>query len=410
MAQDNISAIIDIGSAETKVLIVEFDPKLNIIGNFCAKTEGMKKGEIVNLKALKESVHEVIQGAEKDSGIAGRIRSACLSVSGIEVDGFSVLGRTSVKSKSGTVCQENKDEALAAARSLILHKVPNGRRTLQQITQRFLLDNREVDDPIGSNGSALDCKMWVVHADENYLSELIQIPNSYGMEVKGLFPASLASAESVRTFSEMDKNRLVIDIGAGTTDFALFCNDSLARTGIIPVGGNHISKDLSHGLQIPVETAERIKCNPKYGHAFVKNTRESVFGEIDFDTSDDTLKDFSEHTLISRYKMERITEERLRELFQLINRKISPFDFSGTVFLTGGTSLLPGIEKLAASAVFHLETRCAEPNLDFAKSFNEPKFATVVGLAQLYRDELLKKRREASRKNGPIAFLRSLFK
>jgi len=408
MAQDNIVAVIDIGSAETKVLIVELVRKLNIVGWFSAKTEGMKKGEIVNLKALKESVHEVIQSAEKDSGVAGRIRSACLSVSGMAVGGFPVRGLTSVKSKSGKVSQADKDDALADAHRLVLHNVRDGRRTLQLIRRRFLLDGREVEEP--STGSALSCEMWVVDADENYLSELVQIPNSYGMTVKGLFPASLAAAESVRTFSEMDKNRLVIDIGAGTTDFALFCNGALACTGIVPVGGSHISKDLSHGLEIPPETAERIKCNPKYGHAFVKNTRESVFGEIDIDTSDDALKNFPERPTVSRYKLERITEERLRELFQIINKKISPFGFSGTIFLTGGTSLLPGIEKLAASAVFHLETRCAEPNLDFAKSFNDPKFATVVGLAQLYRDELLRERSEASRGRGPITFLRSLFK
>lgn len=403
MAQDNILAVIDIGSSETKVFIVDLEPKLKIIGGFSAKTEGMSKGGIVNINALKESVHEVIQNAERQTGIAGKIRSACLAVSSISVGGFSVKGLTSVK--SGKVSQADKDDVRADANRLSLHQIPEGRRSLQRIRRRFLLDDREVEEPIGHKGAALAYEMWVIDADENYLSELIQIPNSYGMAVKGLFPASLASAESVRSFSEMDKNRLVIDIGAGTTDFALFCNGALAFTGIIPVGGNHISSDISHGLQIPLEVAERIKRTR--GHAFIQNDREHVIKEIDIDLSDNELKDFSERISVSLYKMELITEVRLRELFEIIGKMISNFDFSGTIFLTGGTALLPGIAQLA-SATFQHEVRIAEPNLDFAKSYNEPKFATAIGLAKLYHDELLHSRE--NRSCGPVAFLRSFFK
>lgn len=385
MAQDNILAVIDIGSAETKVFIVDLAPQLKIIGGFAAKTEGMRKGEIINLGALKESVHAVIHNAEKQTGVVGRIRSACLAVSGVSVSGFSVPGLTSVK--SGVVRAEDKAAARDDALSACLHRVPDGRHIVQRILRGYYLDRREREEPLGLSGRELTCDMWVISADDTYLTELYQIPNRYGMTVRGLFPASLASAEGVRSFSEMDKDRLVIDIGAGTSDFVLFQGGAVVCTGVIPVGGDHITNDISHGLQIRTEDAERLKL--RYGNAFARN--DDVFAEIDLDSFEGELKEFSAH--VSRYKMEVITEARLRELFKIIAKKINAESvFSGTVFLTGGTSQMPGIAQLASAVFGGAETRVSEPDQSFARNYNEPKYATAIGLARLYREEFLRTR------------------
>lgn len=408
MAQNKIAAIIDIGTAETKVFVVDLVPQLKIIGSFSTQTKGMRKGGIVNLSALKESVHVALQEAERLAGIAGRIRSACLAVSGVGVHGFPIRGMTSVK--SGIVSQKDKEAARDDAISASLFHVPENRRTICRLHRRYLLDDREIEDPAGVKGSGLVYDMWVVDADETYLSELIQIPNRYGMTVRGIFPASLASAEAVRSFSEMDKNRLVIDIGAGTTDFVLFDNGAPVLTGVIPVGGNHITNDIAYGLKISEERAEHIKI--KYGHAFIRNTPEFVLKKIDIDSVDDEeIKGLS--SSISNYKMEVITECRLRELFEIISKKISAdIDFSGTVFLTGGTAQMPGICALA-KAIFHHagEVRVGEPTQGFAnKGYAEPKFATVVGLAKLYRDEIFEEQKNAAAARGVRAWLRKFFK
>lgn len=397
MAQDNILALIDIGSAETKAIIADLEPQLKISGAFCAKTEGMRKGEIINLGALKESVHAVILAAERQANV--RVRSACLAVSGAAVGGFSVSGLTSVK--SGVVSKEDKASARDDAFSACLHRVPEGRHIVSRLRRRYLLDKRELEEPLGKSGRELTYDMWVADADDAYLTELYQIPNRYGMAVKGLFPASLASAESVRSFSEMDKNRLVIDIGAGTSDFALFRDGAVVLTGVIPVGGDHVTNDISCGLQIRAEDAERLKL--RHGYAFARD--ESVLAEIDLDSFEGELKEFSAH--VSRYKMELITEARLRELFMLIAKKIyaAESDFSGTVFLTGGTSQMNGIGQLARAVFNNAEVRLAEPNQSFAPEYTDPKYATVVGLAILYRDMLARERRGS----GKIGRLRRFF-
>ena len=385
MAQDNILAVIDIGSAETKVLIVDLEPQLQVIGAFCAKTEGMRKGEIVNLGALKESVHSAIRQAEKMAGAARRVRGACLAVSGALVGGFSVTGLTSVK--SGCVRAEDKEAARDDAFSACVHRVPENRHIVQHLLRRYLLDRREREEPLGLSGKELTYDLWVIDADDTYLTELYQIPNRYGMTVRGLFPASLASAEAIRTFAQiMDDNRLVIDIGAGTSDFVLFRDGAVVCTGVIPVGGEHITNDMSLGLQISKEDAERLKI--KYGNAYAREG-DNVFAEIDLDSFDGELKGFSKH--VSRYKMELITEVRLRELFTLISKKINVESaFSGTVFLTGGTAQMEGIGKLASSIFGTAEVRIGEPSLSFARAYAEPKYSTVVGLAKLYRDSQAK--------------------
>lgn len=400
MAQDNILAVIDIGSSETKVLVVDLEPQLQVIGAFCAKTEGMRKGEIVNLGALKESVHAVIGQAERLAGAARRVRGACLAVSGALVGGFSVKGLTSVK--NGVVREEDKEAARSDAFDACLHRIPENRHIVQHMLRRYLLDRREREEPLGLSGRELTYDLWVIDADDTYLTELYQIPNRLGMTVRGLFPASLASAEAVRTFAQvMDDNRLVIDIGAGTSDFVLFRDGAVVCTGVIPVGGEHITNDMSRGLQIRMEDAERLKI--KYGNAYARDA--DVFAEIDLDTFEGELKGFSKH--VSRYKMELITELRLRELFTLIMKKINAEEpFSGTVFLTGGTSQMEGIGKLASAIFGNAEVRIGEPSLGFARAYAEPKYSTVVGLAKLYRDALSKKRKSS----GKIGWFRRIFR
>lgn len=404
MAQDNILAVIDIGSAETKVFIVDLAPKLKIIGAFSGKTAGMRKGEIVNLSELKESVHAVIGVAERQAGVAGRIRNACLSVSSMSLGGFPVRGVTSVR--SGVVRPEDKVNARDDAFSTCICRVSEGRHIVQRLHCRYSVENTEVDDPVGKHGQTLAYDMWVIDAEDSYLTELYQIPNRYGMAVKGLFAASLASAESVRSFSEMDRDRLVIDIGAGTSDYVLFRNNAVVLAGVIPVGGEHITNDISRGLQVRSEDAERLKL--RFGNAYAMDS--SVAAEIDLDSFEGELKEFSAH--VSRYKMELVIETRLRELFYLIWKKVcAAGEFSGTVFLTGGTSKMQGIGRLASSVFGNAEVHPGETNQDFARGgYSDPKYATAVGLAKLYRDAVMREREQAGKASRIRRFFREIFK
>lgn len=406
MAQNNILAVIDIGSAETKVFITDLQPRLRIIGGVCGKTEGMRNGEIVNLEALKESVHAVIQNAERQAGVVGRIPAACLAVSGVSVGGTSVQGVASVK--TGKVSDADIEAARADAVEVCLSRLPEGRHIVQLLPRKFRLDSRELDRPKDFSGEKLFCDMWAIDADDKYLVELYQIPNRYGMEVRGLYSAALASAESLRNLPQARGDMLVLDIGAGTTDFALLRNRKVVKTGVVPVGGNHITNDLARGLNLSPEDAERLKLN--FGKAFVQES--DVTADIDLASPPENGngKELTSHR-VSRYKMCLVIEVRLRELFEIIYKKVSSeFAFSGTIFLTGGTSNLTGIDRLAGSVFSNAEVRRGEPLFNFAQAYAEPKFATAVGLAALYFSDRSRLRRRSGRVSALKRFFRGMFR
>lgn len=401
MQKENIVALIDIGNAETKVLIVELSPKLNIIACGLGATQGMKKNEILDINLLKESVHGVIEDAEKIAKI--KARSACLSLSGMDLSAKQVIGLTSVKAENSRVSIGDIETARGDAYA---RRVPDGRTIVHRIKQAFCVDDsRMVDNPQGLCGKKLAYEMWVVDAAVGYLSELIQVPNQYGLRVEELFLASLASAAAIGAGTGQDKNCLVIDIGAGTTDFVLFQAGIVQKTGTIPVGGMHITNDIASALRIGDSDAERIKI--KFGNAFF--TDESAFGEIDLYSVDDELSALSPK--IPKFKLNCAISLRVSELFELIRKSIGEETPTGTIFLTGGTAKLEGIAENAArvfSASSGDSVIFAEPKRDFAKNFNEPRFCTVVGMAELlFRHRYAEQKARAGR--GFFAKFKELF-
>lgn len=377
MTRRNTVAIIDIGSAETKVLFVRIFPQLEILGVHVAPTEGLNKGEIRDLGRLMEGVHAAISAAEKSCETAGTAYSACLSLSGMDLAGMQVKGTTCCEAENGAVSERDIEAARGNAYS---KRVPDGKVIVHRIRQSFTLDGKYTDNPEGRIGNDLAYNMWVIVADKTYLTELIQIPNQYGMRVEEVFAASLASAVAVATRSEeTDKNRLVIDIGAGTTDYILYQDGMVRLTGVIPVGGRHLTSDISCALCISEEDAETAKI--KYARAIVSDEDVEASFCLPDEPVDSMLYDLSNR--LSRFKLNFVTSLRVREIFELVREKIDENATIGTVRLTGGTSLLPEIERVAAE-VFGAETSVSVPELAFAKRIcAEPKFSTAVGMAEL---------------------------
>lgn len=400
MLTRNMIALIDIGSAETKVLFARFTPAVEIVGAFTAPTEGMVKGEITDIRRLKESVHDALNGAEKRADLKLPLRFACLSLSGPELSGTQVKGLTSVKSENRTVAAADVEDARADAWA---RRVAEGRTIVHRIRQNFTLDARPMKNPEGAVGVELACNLWVVEAGTTYLTELIQIPNQYGMRVEEIFVASLAAASGVATGSEADKNRLVIDIGAGTTDYILYRDGMVVMSGVVPVGGRHLTNDISEALQISEKNAEWTKLH----------VARAKFSDADLDAEftlpgteiSGELAGFASH--YSVFKVKFVTHLRVREIFELVRRKIGEDTDVGSVRLTGGTSLLPEIADVAGQ-VFDAEVFLAAPEFAYARreeTLNaerdgvHPKFSVVVGMAELFRrarEEALRRAAEQS--------------
>lgn len=375
MIKNSIVALIDIGSAEIKVAIVRVHPDIHIISVSSSETKGLTCGEITDLTELKESVHTALSEAEKRAELSGGVvRRACLSISGMALSGTQMSGYSGIESNDNCVSAEDMENARLNAYT---KKIPDDEVIVHRIKQNFWLDGNAVENPEGRHGKQLAYSMWVVKAKTNYLSELIQIPNQYGMRVEGIFTASLASATSVSHNNNSDKNRLVIDIGAGTTDYILYKNGMVEMTGVIPVGGRHITNDIANALQISEKNAEDAKL--RFARATLSDEDLDATFSLTEEEIDPMLAEISER--YSVFNLNFVTALRVKEIFSLICQKTGK-DIQ-TLQLTGGSSDLRDIGIVAASVFGLQDVWLAKPKRDYAGNYADPKYSTLVGMAEL---------------------------
>ncbi len=392
--------VIDIGSAETKVLLA--DPfSSRIAGVACGKTEGMEKGEIVDLKKLNSSVHKVIRAAEENSGNGEfRGRYACLTISSVAVSGAQIKGCTSVKNDSRRVSREDMETAREDACS---NSLPAGSVLVHRLKQGYVLDNEACanpEDKISKTGQLL-YNMWRICAGRSYLEELVQIPNNFSLEVKWLYCASLAADEALSDVAAGNKNRLVIDIGAGTTDYALFQDGVLSCTGVIPVGGGHITNDIAWAFQTNTKIAEGLKIS----HASARvggNDHNKTISLLDNDGN------------YSQFIINFVVNQRVSELFELVKKELPAQAKLEIVKLTGGTSKLREIGDVAAE-IFGARVKIDAPHFvfssapeNFAGVCEDPKYSAMIG-AYLWLVKSFSKKSPARRLGGVLGVLQRIF-
>ncbi len=404
--KENIATIIDIGSAETKVLLANpFSPS-GVIGFACGKTEGMKKGEIVDLPKLNASVHAVIHEAEKNVG-DGEIHGsyACLAISSVAVSGEQIVGYTSAKGATHKVSEEDMEAACEDAYS---NTIPSEYTLVHRIKQGYVLDGEACENPKEKTcKTSLSYKMWRVCARVDYLTNLIQIPNGLSLEVKRLFLASLASDEALSDSESYDKkNRLIIDIGAGTTDYVLFQNGIVCWTGVIPVGGEHITNDISQALHTSTKIAEALKVSRASALVLPNDHNETITSMDNNAFGSDTY---------SQFVINYVVNLRVMELFEIIRSELPKPIVIELVKLTGGTSQLNRIGEVAAK-IFNTKVvtdapNCVFPDMPekFAKECRDPKYSTVLGTFSLLSKGLSKKNTTKAREKRASGMLDKIF-
>ncbi len=380
--------MIDIGTAYTKVLVVEMLPRLNILGSAIVPTQGMVRGEILDLTALKECVHRAINEAEKNAGFSN-VRYAVMSVSGYEqVLGKQIVGITSTKSKS--VSLEDMKSARADASA---HHAEEGFSIVQRVRQRYSIVQNDVETftktPQGKLSNSLKFFLWMIQGSKSYLGEMVQIANQYNLRVTELFAASLASAEATKLGSYYDKNRLVIDIGAGTTDFAYFDDEgTLGFTGVLPVGGMNINRDITFGMHVKNENAEKLKKE----HASAIPSVEDIGVEIAL------LPDRT----FNRYTLNTIVNVRVKELFETVRDALPPRIKISNIVITGGSAKLKDIAVVAQDAFqgYGANVLISEPKLNgIDEGFKDPVYSTVIGLAALLENQYLTRHGNVEKKS-----------
>lgn len=326
---------------------------------------GLRKGIVVDAALAAGAIKGALKKAEDAMGRP--IASVVVGIAGGHIKGFSGYGAIGVK--GGAVREEDVDRLMDSAGAVY---VPVDREILHVIPSGFRLDgDNGIKDPVGMSCERLEAQVHIVTGSVTSVQNLIKCSEMAGVDVADIVLEPLASADAVLSTGEKEKGVALVDIGGGTTDIAVYRDGALRHTAVLAIGGNHITNDIAVGLGIPVEEAERLK--KTYGYTMTGITDER--GDMDVcDTEDRMTKVPVRHLL-------EVIQPRCEELLTLVKKEacntIPPVS---SVVLTGGTSLLRGIDVMAAS-VLGRPSRIGVPgdiiNGEFLKS---PEYATGVGL------------------------------
>src|SRR6202043_3158425 len=371
--QGTFLTAIDVGSAKTCALMAEVtDVGLRYRGHGVAESRGSGKGVIVEPDKAVAAIQKAVEAAEDIAGAA--VEQAIVGIGGSHVRGINTHGGISMGTRPREIGRDEIKQTVDRARAIPL---PNDREILHLLPQEFILDDQAgVHDPLGMMAARLEVRVHMITAATSATQNVITAVNRAGVHVDDTAFESLAAADSVLRADEREMGVCLADVGAGSTELVVFLQGAVAFTGVIPLGGDHFTSDLSLGMCTPLAEAEKIK--KVYGNAIVTLIPEG--NEVEVPSVGDRPS-----RLISQRMVGEILEPRARELFEMLRdnlRHAGMFELCvGGIVLTGGGCRLPGILEIAES-VLHRPLRLAWP-VPLAKmpsTLAEPEFATVLGM------------------------------
>jgi cell division protein FtsA len=371
--QANLLAVIDVGSAKTCALVAETSENgLRYRGHGIAESRGSRKGVIVDLDKAVSSIQKAVETAEDVAGAP--IEHALVGVAGSHVRGLNSHGGITFGTRPREIAKEEIRMAVEKARAI---QLPADREILHLLPQEFILDEQPgVHDPLGMMAARLEVRVHMVTSASSATQNVVTAVNRAGVHVDDTVFEPLACADSILRADERDLGVCLADIGAGSTEIAVFHQGAVAYTGVIPVGGDHFTSDLSVGLCTPVNEAEKLK--KLYGNAIVTLIPEG--NEVEVPSVGDRPS-----RLMAQRLLGEILEPRARELCEMLRdslRQSGMFDICvAGVVLSGGGSRLPGLIDIAES-VLRKSVRLSWP-VPLAKmptELAEPEYATALGM------------------------------
>ncbi|MBZ0277895.1 MAG: cell division protein FtsA [Anaerolineae bacterium] len=366
---------LDVGTRKICTVIGEVRPDdIFVVGVGIEPSQGMRKGIVNDMGQLTAAVAASVHKAEKSSGFD--ISRAFVSVAGGHIASINSRGVVGITGQRG-VRVDDLDKAMEAARAIA---IPHNREVLHIVPRSYSLDGQErVRSPIGMHGFRLEVEAHIITASSTNLANLEQSVHAAGVTVDRFILNPLASGEAVLTDQEREMGVVVIDIGGGTTDLAIFIEGTVWHTAVIPVGGDLITSDITHWMHVPFESAEAVKI--RYGHAQAKAV--------------DSLETFLVEPFgdgmpieVQRRELADIIEMRVAELFDLVKKEIKRSGYDGLLragaVLTGGCTQLTGIQEIAAREL-NFPVRVAKPErlTGMADALRTPAYSTSVGLLRL---------------------------
>jgi cell division protein FtsA len=387
MSKDNRDLLVglDIGTSKVVALVAELSPEgqFNVLGLGQTSSKGLKKGVVVNIEATVQSIQKALEEAELMSD--RRIVQVFTGIAGNHIVSFNSSGMVAIRDKE--VVAGDVERVLETAKAI---NIPTDQQILHILIQEFIIDGQEdVREPIGMSGIRLEVKVHIVTGAVSAAQNIVKCVRRCGLEVNDLILQPLASSLAVLTEDEKELGVVLIDIGGGTTDIAIYSQGSIRHTAVIPIAGDQITNDIAMALRTPTIEAEDLKIH----HGVAKQDMADANAMIDVPGVGDR-----EPRPMSKQALAAVIEPRVEELFTLVRNIVRESGYedmvSSGVVLTGGTSMMPGMVELAEQ-VFLKPARIGTPEYKghLHEVLRSPRYSTGLGLLMEGQAQMMRGRR-----------------
>jgi len=392
MTRDRIVSGIDIGTSKitTLIAVLNDEAEARVIGVSSVLSKGLRKGQVVNIEEATAAISQSLEGSERMAGTT--VTKAFLTVGGNHISSLNSHGVVAIAEPDKEITGQDVNRVIDAAKAV---SMPSSREIIHVLPRGFVVDGQEgIVDPVGMSGVRLEVDTHLVTGGTTAVKNLQKCVEELGVEVGGMVFSGLASAYSSISDTEKELGVVVVDIGGGTTDVALFVDGALSYSSVIPVGAINITKDLAAGLRISLESAEKIKVhlgrdikspvNESEILSTAKNSKQDKSDEIDLSGLGlpEEMKILSKKTLI-----EGIIKPRLNEIFTMVGLEIKRSGFGGMtpsgVVITGGGALTVGVvESAKRNLAMPVHIGIPKNISGLVDEIISPSYSASVGLLQ----------------------------
>jgi cell division protein FtsA len=364
---------LDIGTSKVMVVVAEImlTGELKLVGLGVAISNGLKRGVVVNIDATVQSIQQALKEAELMADC--KITRVYTGITGSHIRGINSSGMVAVKDKEVTPADVAR--VIETAKAI---NISTDQRLLLVEPQEFVIDGQDVKEPIGMSGIRLEAKVHIVTGAQSAAENIIKCVRRCGLEVDQLMLNPLASSLSVLTEDEQELGVALVDIGAGTTDVAIFTNGAIRHTAVIPIAGDLITSDIAMALRTPTKDAEDIKVESGFAKQLLADPETQV--EVP------GLGDRGPR-MLSRQALAGVIEPRVEEIYSLVQQVVRESGFeemlSSGIVITGGSAVMPGMVELGED-IFLKPVRRGIPKYHsaLADMVAQPRAATVMGLLE----------------------------
>lgn len=390
MSEGKIVVGVDIGTSKIVTLIAKIDDAVNVLGVSEVESNGIKKGQIVDIEDAVLAINNSLEAAERMAGYS--VSHVVTAIGGGHIESQNSRGVVAVAQPEGEISVSDLDRVIDAAKAVSL---PSTREIIHVLPRSYIVDGQEgIKDPIGMTGVRLEVDTHIISAGGISLRNMEKAFSHVGVDVDAVVSSGYASALAVLSETEKELGVVLVDMGAGTTDISVYVDGSIAYSSVLPIGAKHITNDLAIGLRISLESAEKIKLHlssPQKKVALIadddldqeKPKEDRHPDEIDLSSLglSEEINKVSRKTLVDG-----IIRPRLNEIFTMVGLEIKKSGYvgqtpSGLVITGGGARTIGAADSAKRMLAMPVRVGISQNIKGIIDEIQDPSFSTVIGLA-----------------------------